>query len=271
MIVYPNAKINLGLNVVERRADGYHNIETLFYPIGLHDMLEVTLTKDKSERTAWKQTGLELDAKAEDNLCMKALRLLNERVELPPVALHLHKVIPFGAGLGGGSSDASFTLTTLNSLLGLGLTTEELRQMASKLGADCAFFVENRPMMASGIGDVLAPAKVSLKGWHIVLVKPDIFVSTRDVYEGMVPKRPAVTIEDIVRRPIEEWRELLVNDMEANVFAKHPTIGRLKEQLYEAGAVYASMSGSGSSVYGIFSEETEVSFEDCFVWKGRLD
>ncbi len=272
MIVFPNAKINLGLNVVERRSDGYHNIETLFYPIALSDVLEITLPEASSQKVAWQQTGLELDSSADDNLCMKAVRALAERVALPSLAIHLHKIIPSGAGLGGGSSDASFTLTTLNALLGLGFSNGELREMASKIGADCAFFVENKPMLASGIGEVLTPAEVSLKGRRIVLVKPDIHVSTRDVYNGMTPRRPEVSIAQIVKRPIEEWRGLLQNDMERTVFAKHPAIGEIKETLYAMGAVYASMSGSGSSVYGIFNGEPEnLDFGKHYVWQGTLN
>lgn len=270
MIVYPNAKINLGLNIVERRNDGYHNIETAFYPIALSDMLDVTLPENSKERWAWEQTGLMLDVPPSNNICIRALTLLGEHFDLPTIGLHLHKIIPFGAGLGGGSADAAFTLKTVNALCGLGLSNAQLKQMAAQIGADCPFFIDNKPMMAEGIGDVLSPIDVNLSGKHITLVKPNVFASTKEAYSRVIPQRPKESIADIVSQPIEQWRGRLKNDFEDSLFALYPIIGQIKEELYDAGALYASMSGSGSSVFGIFDEQSQYTRNDCFVWRGIL-
>ena len=267
MITFPNAKINLGLNIVERRLDGYHNIETVFYPVPLTDILEIVPVAD-GEPASLTCYGNPVDCPPEKNLVMRAYRLLQERYGLPPVAIHLYKHIPDGAGLGGGSSDAAHTLVMLNGMFELGLSDAELASMAATLGADCAFFIYNRPMMATGIGDVLAPVEVSLRGKTLLLVKPPVGVDTRTAYSRVTPQAPATDILDTLALPVGAWDGLLVNDFEASVFAALPQLWVIKARLMDAGAQYAAMSGSGSTVFGIFdsdnlAESVTDTFADC--------
>ncbi|WP_455638720.1 4-(cytidine 5'-diphospho)-2-C-methyl-D-erythritol kinase [Parabacteroides sp.] len=268
MIYFPNAKINLGLNVVSKRPDGYHNIETIFYPIPVKDALEVVEAKTQS----FSQTGIQVDAPVEKNLVIKALNLLKTSYDIPPLEIHLLKAIPFGAGLGGGSADAAFMLKLLNDFCRLNLPAEELEKTAASIGADCPFFIRNTPVFASGTGNIFEPVELSLKGYYLCLVKPDVAVSTPEAYSLVTPTAPAVSLKEIITSPIEEWKDTMVNDFEKSVFAKHPVIARIKEELYQAGAVYASMSGSGSSVFGLFETPTQLKgqFNDCFVWEGQL-
>lgn len=270
MICFPNAKINLGLNIVGKRPDGYHNIETVFYPVPVKDALEIV----PAETFSFSQTGIPVEAPPEKNLVVKALNRLKEKYPLPPLAVHLLKAIPFGAGLGGGSADAAFMLKLLNAYASLGLTEEALEQIAATLGADCPFFIRNRPVFASGIGNVFEPVKLSLKGYHLFLVKPDVSVSTPEAYAKVTPAAPAVSLKEIVDMPVASWKHQMVNDFEASVFPAYPVIRRIKETLYEAGALYASMSGSGSSVFGLFDKSTcfekQSIFPRCFVWEGEL-
>ena len=251
MITFPNAKINLGLNIVERRADGYHNIETVFYPIPLTDALEIVPAAEVS-LTCY---GNAVDCPPEKNLVMKAYRLMQERYGLPPVAMHLYKHIPDGAGLGGGSSDAAHTLMMLNRMFDVGITDEETAAMAATLGADCAFFVYNRPLMATGIGDIFAPVDVDLKGKTLLLVKPPMGVDTRTAYSRVAPQQPSVPLSEVISRPVNLWDGLLVNDFEPSVFAALPQLWLIKARLLDAGALYAAMSGSGSTVFGIFDSD----------------
>ena len=272
MITFPNAKINLGLNIVERRPDGYHNLETVFYPIGLADALEVVPHDGEVEGCTLHMGGTPVGGNAADNLVAQAYRLLQTRHRLPPVDAYLHKQIPSGAGLGGGSADAAFMLKMLNELGGLHLSDAELEAHAASLGADCAFFVRNRPVFATRIGDRFESVPLTLKGWHLVMVKPDIFVSTRNAFALVRPQRPALSVREIVGRPVEAWRDHLKNDFEDSVFPLHPAIGAIKQSLYAHGATYASMSGSGSSVFGLFADRPEQAsawFPDCFVWTGE--
>jgi 4-diphosphocytidyl-2-C-methyl-D-erythritol kinase len=248
MISFPNAKINIGLNVVSKRADGYHNLETIFYPVGLADALEITL----ADQTAFSSSGIAIDGRAENNLVYKAYGLLKKEYDLPPVKMHLHKVIPFGAGLGGGSSDAAFALKMLNSFLNLGISGTELEVLAAQIGADCPFFIHNKSCFAEGIGDVLHPVELDLSAYKIVIVKPKVSVSTPEAYKNIVPKTSAFKLQDIVHLPIEEWKQNIQNDFEESVFPVYPEIAELKEKLYQAGALYAAMSGSGSAVFAIF-------------------
>ena len=277
MITFPNAKINIGLNVVEKRPDGYHNLETVFYPIPLEDALEINPpTKDAQSACTFTLTGINIEGNSEDNLVMKAYRLLGAHYPLPPVQIHLHKHIPTGAGLGGGSSDAAYMLKLLNERFGLNIPTDKLEEYAARLGADCAFFVRNQPVYAEGIGNVFTPIKLSLKGYGLIVIKPDVFVSTRDAFAHIKPHRPAQNLQDLVKRPINEWKENIINDFEASVFPKFPIIGTLKEKLYQSGAIYAAMSGSGSSVYGLFTPGTllpDMTHEeaDCRVFKLTLN
>ena len=259
MIVYPNAKINIGLNVVEKRPDGYHNLETVFYPIDLQDILEIHLIEKDAPACGYKLkvTGTVLDGSPEDNLVVRAFKLLKEKFDLPPVSLGLYKHIPTGAGLGGGSSDAAFTIKTLNDRFKLGLTTLEMEGMCARLGADCAFFIQNKPVFATGIGEVFHPIKMDLQYKQIVLVKPDVFVSTKDAYARVEVKHPQRRLPELLSQPIETWKDTVVNDFEKSVFAKYPEIAAIKDKMYDLGALYASMSGSGACVFGIFDDPVE--------------
>ena len=264
MIVYPNAKINLGLNVVSSRPDGYHDIETVFYPIPLQDALEVTEAAEPSFRVA----GTQLDSTPEQNLVMRVVRLLEADFQLPPLDIYLYKHIPTGAGLGGGSADAAFMMRLLNERFGLGLTDGDMEKRLASLGADCPFFVRNSPVFATGIGDVMTPINLELIGLNLILVKPDIHVSTRDAYAAITPRKPDMPLTEIVKRPIEEWQQLMVNDFEASVFPLYPEIAAIKDKLMDLGAIYAAMSGSGSAVYGLFAdpvEHVEEIFAGCFI------
>lgn len=269
MICFPNAKINLGLNVVGKRPDGYHNIETIFYPVPVKDALEIVATTGNETFT---QTGIPLEGEASSNLVMKALCLLRQEYSIPPLDIHLLKAIPFGAGLGGGSADAAFMLKLVNDFCKLGLTEKELEQKAHFIGADCPFFIQNKPVFASGTGNIFTPVEVSLNGYYFCLIKPDIAVSTPEAYAMISPAPPEISLMKIVTMPVKEWRALMVNDFEKSVFNRYPEIACIKESLYEAGAVYASMSGSGSSVFGLFREPATVKhlFPGYYVWEGLL-
>lgn len=275
MITFPNAKINLGLNIVEKRPDGYHNLETIFYPINLQDALEVTRRENNDKEYTLHISGSPLEGEPEDNLVVKAYKLLKKDYPgLLPVDIHMYKHIPAGAGLGGGSSDAACMIKLLNDKFSLGLSTERMEEYAVKLGADCAFFIRNKPVFATGIGNLFEPVELSLKGYHIILIKPDIFVSTRDAFAEIKPVRPAVSLKKIVRQPMETWKNSMKNDFEDSVFKKFPEIAAIKDELYDLGAVYAAMSGSGSSVYGIFKapiENVEDKFCGCFCRQRALE
>lgn len=250
MIKFPNAKINLGLNIVNRRPDGYHDIETVFYPINLQDAVEIVPAK--GNETTLTTYGRKINCPVEKNLVMKAFRALEKDFNLPPVDIHLHKNIPDGAGLGGGSSDAANTLLILNEMFKLGIPTSDLAKQAARLGADCAFFIYNTPMKATGIGDILCPAEVRLQGKTLLLVKPDVSVPTAEAYSMVKPRKSETDIISILNSPVATWHNTLKNDFETSVFAKHPELATIKAQIYEKGAIYASMSGSGSSIFGIF-------------------
>lgn len=273
MITFPCAKINLGLNIVSKRPDGYHNLETVFYPIPLTDALEIKYMDEKfpSESPCdLKITGNDIDCNEEDNLVIKAYQLLAADFQLPRVHAHLVKRIPTQAGLGGGSSDAAYMIRLLDERFRLNIGIPEMERYAAKLGADCAFFITADPSYAEGIGDVLMPADVpgaGLGGYYLAVVKPSVAVSTRDAYTAIVPKTPAKCCRDIVRQPIETWKDELVNDFEAPIFAMHPELAAIKQSLYDTGAVYAAMSGSGSALFGIFREQPtglEKEFEGMF-------
>lgn len=275
MITFPNAKINLGLNIVEKRPDGYHNLETIFYPINLQDALEVTRRENNDKEYTLHISGFPLEGEPEDNLVVKAYKLLKKDYPgLLPVDIHMYKHIPAGAGLGGGSSDTACMIKLLNDKFSLGLSTERMEEYAVKLGADCAFFIRNKPVFATGIGNLFEPVELSLKGYHIILIKPDIFVSTRDAFAEIKPVRPAVSLKEIVKQPMETWKNSMKNDFEDSVFKKFPEIAAIKDELYDLGAVYAAMSGSGSSVYGIFKapiENVEDKFCGCFCRQRALE
>ena len=269
MICFPNAKVNLGLNIVSKRADGYHNLETIFYPIGLKDALEV-IPSDKTNSYRFFQTGIDIGGDAENNLVIKSLSMLRENRHIPGIDIHLLKTIPCGAGLGGGSSNAAFMIQLMNDTYSLEFSKEELHQFAVRLGADCAFFLTNKPAFASGIGDKLEEIEISLDKYFFVLVKPDISVSTREAYADIVPKQPEMSLKEIVKLPIQEWRNYMYNDFETSIFKKHPAIAEIKQNLYDNGALYASMSGSGTSVYGFFDKKPALDFPNHFVWNNYL-
>jgi len=269
MVLFPHCKINLGLQIVSKRSDGYHNIETCFYPVPWTDILEII----KAENFAFSSSGISIPGKEEDNLCVKAYQLLQNDFGLSPVHIHLHKVIPTGAGLGGGSSDAAFTLRALNSIFNLKLSGQQLREYASRLGSDCSFFIEDKPMLGTGRGEELSPASINLKGLFLVLVKPEIHVSTAEAYGGVKPKLPAIPLSNILGSHLSVWRNVLVNDFEQSVFEKYPAISSIKHSLYNQGALYASMSGSGASVFGIFNSYVDLknTFNGMTYWSGALN
>lgn len=268
MLTFPNAKINLGLNIVSKRPDGYHNIETIFYPIPVKDALEII----PANETKFTQSGIKIDVPAEKNIVVKAYNILAEEYELPKFNIYLLKNIPFGAGLGGGSSDAAFMLKMLNEVCELNISNDKLENIASRIGADCPFFINNKPVFASGIGNIFEPIELSLEGLYLCLVKPDISVSTPQAYSNAKPLVPEISLKEIIKHPVEEWKDLMVNDFEKSVFPQFPQIAEIKKKLYESGAIYASMSGSGSSVFGIFKEMTSLkdNFQNCFVWEGKI-
>ena len=254
MLAFANAKINLGLNVTEKRPDGYHNLETVFYPVKLYDVIELTDARESS----CVFRGIDVPGEAVDNICLKAYELLKADFDLPPQQITLLKNIPVGAGLGGGSSDAAFLIKLLNDKFQLGLTTVQMEAYAARLGADCPFFINNRPVYATGIGDQFTEIELDLSGHHLVLVKPPVHVSTADAYSGIKPSIPSSSVKDLIHLPFQEWKSNLVNDFEHTVFAKYPQLGLLKAALYDSGAVYAAMSGSGSCVFGIFEKEVHL-------------
>jgi 4-diphosphocytidyl-2-C-methyl-D-erythritol kinase len=263
MITYPNAKINIGLNITERRPDGYHNIESVFYPINLQDAVEIKTIEGEEPQGGYKLkvSGTILDGTPDDNLVVKAYQLLRKDFNFPAQKIHLYKHIPVGAGLGGGSSDAAAIIKMLNEKFALGLTSEQMQNYAVQIGADCPFFINNTPVFATGIGNIFTPIEFSLHGKTIILVKPDIFVSTRDAYALVKPSPAAIPLTEAIKQPISEWKQIITNDFEKSVFAKYPEIAAIKDKLYDMGAIYASMSGSGSAVYGIFDSPIEYADE----------
>ena len=276
MVTFPNAKINLGLDVVAKRPDGYHNLETVFYPIPLEDVLEITTVKDANAPDyTFTMHNAVFEGDNNDNLVVKAYKILAADHKLPKVEMALYKNIPTGAGLGGGSADAAFALKMLNGIAGLGLSDDRLEEYAAQIGADCAFFIRNTPAYATGIGNILTPTTCNISGYTLVLVKPEIHISTKQAYSLVRPAAPETPLTEIAKQPVEQWKGLMKNDFEKSVFAAHPSMERIKEQLYEIGAVYASMSGSGSSFFGIFKEEQEVEkikaqFPGMFCWCKKM-
>jgi 4-diphosphocytidyl-2-C-methyl-D-erythritol kinase len=257
MVVFPSAKINLGLHVLDKRADGFHNLETIFYPIALTDSLEVQVTSDANNPFHFTQTGIALDCSPEKNLCYKAYLAIKEiHPELPPMQVHLHKTIPTGAGLGGGSSDGAFMLNAINRKFELNISNELLAEIALSLGSDCPFFLINSPALAYGRGEMLHPIPLSLNNYSILLINPGIHINTGWAFGALTHVKPQIELKNILEIPIEDWKHCLVNHFETPVFSAHPEIASIKNKLYEHGAIYASMSGSGSSVFGIFPQKT---------------
>ncbi|MBR4118611.1 MAG: 4-(cytidine 5'-diphospho)-2-C-methyl-D-erythritol kinase [Bacteroidales bacterium] len=256
MIVFPNAKINLGLNIVSKREDGYHNIESIFYPIPLYDILEV-IPAEKDKRS-FSLEVMDLPDDGKQNLVEKAYLKLVDKYDIPPIEVILKKCIPFAAGLGGGSADAAYMLKILNEMFINRISEEEMLEIGKDIGADVPFFIKNKPVFAEGIGTDFSDIDLSLNGYFIVLIKPDIAISTAEAYSGVTPCIPNYSLKDVIKQPICEWRGVVKNDFEKSLFPKYPRLKEIKESLYEVGAEYASMSGSGSSIFGIFKNEPNI-------------
>ena len=249
MVIFPNCKINLGLNILQKREDGYHDLETVFFPIAFHDILEIISSEEKAELI---NTGI-LAGEAKNNLCVKAFHLIKKDFpHLPPVKMHLHKVIPLGAGLGGGSADAVFTLLLLNEKYDLQISESQLFEYALQLGSDCPFFLLNKACSATGRGEKLKEIPLSLSSYKICLINPAIHINTKRLFEQIKPSIPSKEITEIIRQPIETWKHELINDFEKIVFQQHPEIKKIKQDLYDHKAIYAAMTGTGSTVFGIF-------------------
>jgi len=255
MIVYPNAKINLGLRILRRNDDGFHDLETVFYPVGWCDLLEILPATSVRYRVRLTVSGSLLPGISRDNLVRRAALMMQERYRLPPLRIHLHKQIPAGAGLGGGSSDAAFTLRALNDLFGLDAAEKDLRTMALSLGSDAPFFLMNRPALATGRGERLTPLSLSLAGWHLLIIYPALHLDTAGMFRRITPRDEGASLREIISLPPEQWRDTLRNDFEKKAGELHPVITEILVRLYDAGALYASLSGSGSAVYGLFRNE----------------
>ena len=274
MLLNPPAKINLGLFITEKRPDGYHNLETVFYPIPVTDTLEVKKLEFETLPYRFQQAGRKIDGNQEDNLVVKTYMMLKEEFNLPPVDIYLDKRIPMGAGLGGGSSDAAYMMRAINEMFELGLSDAEMKSRISRIGADCAFFITDSPAYATGIGDILQPINLSLKGYYLVLVKPDLHISTREAYSGVKPHQSETDLRKMTEVPVKEWKTFVSNDFETSLFPRYPQLSAIKETLYEMGAVYAAMSGSGSCMYGLFKRpavgRVKEIFSDCYVYSCQL-
>ena len=262
MITFPNAKINLGLNILERRPDGFHNIESLLLPITLYDILEVI--QAKNGQPSFTSSGLEIPSNGKPNLCQQAALLMKKKYGIPDVSIHLHKNIPMGAGLGGVSADAAFTLKLINQLFSLQISSNALKKLAEKLGSDCPFFIENKPILVSGRGEQLESFSIDLSGLSLFVVNPHIHVSTAKAYAGVKPVIPEIPLREALNQPLENWKYFLKNDFEVSIFKKHPILDQIKQEFYLAGALYASMSGSGSAMFGIFKETPSKNFLKSF-------
>ncbi|MBP6385778.1 MAG: 4-(cytidine 5'-diphospho)-2-C-methyl-D-erythritol kinase [Pseudarcicella sp.] len=268
MIVFPNAKINLGLHITSKRSDGYHELETCMYPIAWQDAMEIL----PSEKTRFEALGLDIPGETQNNVCLKAYQLIANDYPLMPLEIILQKNIPIGAGLGGGSADAAFTIRAINTYFELNLSVQQMESYTKKIGADCAFFIQNKPQLCYGIGDVFENCDVSLNEKYIVLVYPNLHISTAEAYAGVVPKKPALNLKECLSRPIEEWKEILKNDFEDSIFPQYPILASIKKDFYNLGAIYASMSGSGSTMFGIFDDEIEIPqlFREYRIFKTKL-
>lgn len=268
VLLFPNAKINLGLRITNKRPDGFHNLQSCFYPVDWTDALEVV----PAETFQFSCSGLPIPGDSATNLCVRAYDLLRADYDLPPVRMHLHKIVPIGAGLGGGSADAAFALKLLNDRFTLGLSVSQLETYARQLGSDCAFFVQNRPLYCTQKGDVFSDIAVDLTGYYGLLVYPNLAISTAEAYAGVRPRQPETPLHEQLIAPIDTWRATVHNDFEDSLFLKYPPLAALKQQLYDLGAVYASTSGSGSTVYGIFNAPVSLpnQFLEYRVWEGKL-
>lgn len=268
VISFPNAKINLGLNIVGKRDDGFHDIESVFYPVSWKDILEIVPEKSGTGKVSFVSSGLEIPSHGSPNLCETVYALMNEEFNLPSVKIHLHKIVPIGAGLGGGSADAAFTAVMLNDMFKLGLSAEKLEAIVAKVGSDCPFFVQNKPAYVTGRGEILEPFDLDLSGFWIVLVNPNIHIGTKEAYAGITLSETDYSLKELLQKDVSEWKNMVKNDFEASIFPKHPKISEIKDGLYELGAAYTSMTGSGSTVFGLFkSEPKEFDSQDTYTTK----
>ncbi|WP_130307717.1 4-(cytidine 5'-diphospho)-2-C-methyl-D-erythritol kinase [Ancylomarina subtilis] len=271
MLTYSNAKINIGLNIVEKRPDGFHNIETVFFPIGMRDAIEIADSKEDTDYT-FSASGIPIDIDPSENIVVKAYNLIRAKYNFPAQDIHLHKSIPFGAGLGGGSANAAYMIKLLNQKFDLKMTDFEMEELVSQLGSDCAFFIKNKPAFAIEKGEKLTTIELDLKGYYFLLIKPDIHISTPEAYANITPKKTEISLRDLIQQPIENWKATIKNDFEASIFPKHPQLAEIKKELYEQGAVYAAMSGSGSSMFGIFKDEPQIllQWKKQFCWQEQF-
>lgn len=261
MLVFPNCKINLGLNVIEKRSDGFHNIESVFYPIAWCDALEVIENKKSNKDFELFCSGIAIDGDLEQNLIFKAYKIIKSQFELPNIEVHLHKKIPMGAGLGGGSSDAAFFIKLLDAKFNLQLKEEFKLDVAGSIGSDCAFFIQNKPVYATEKGNVFSDCAINLDRFYILIVYPNIHSNTKEAYDGIVPQLSKENLKEIIEnKPIDTWKNLVLNAFEVSLFKKYPSIGALKHKLYQDGALYASLSGSGSAIFGIFNQKPNLDF-----------
>jgi 4-diphosphocytidyl-2-C-methyl-D-erythritol kinase len=272
MIVFPKAKINIGLRITGKRSDGYHDIETLFYQVNLSDALEFVVSQEPLQRDIIALTGLSTGGEPENNLVIKTVVRLRKDYSIPFLKIHLHKSIPAGAGLGGGSSDAACFLKSLNRYFRLNMKKDEIEGIALEMGSDCPFFIESLPSYATGRGEILQPVHPFLTGLYLVLANPGVEISTREAYQNCIPEYPSESLLRLVERPIDEWIELITNGFESYAFAKHPITGKIKDTLYKSGALFSLMSGSGSSVFGIFSSKPILpdSLRQFIIWEGFM-
>ena len=273
MLCFPNAKINIGLNITKKRADGFHDLETIFYPVGLCDALEFApLSQEITTPYEFHNSGIEVDGPQSDNIIIKAYQLLQKDHLIPPLHIHLHKNIPFGAGLGGGSADAAFMIHYLDKAFGLNIPLQKQEEYASQLGSDCAFFIANKPTFAYGRGELFSPINLDLSNYHILLVKPNVAISTAQAYANINPHTVNTSLTELTQLPIDEWEGKVINDFEKSIFPSYPQLQQIKDILYKNGALYASMSGSGSTIYGIFREiPTHLpQLERYFTWSGKM-
>jgi 4-diphosphocytidyl-2-C-methyl-D-erythritol kinase len=255
MICFPNAKINIGLNITSKRSDGFHEIESIFYPIrNLQDALEI-VENNENDNIEFTSSGILIPGNNADNLCVKAYHLIKQICDVPPIKIHLHKHIPIGAGMGGGSADAAFFIQLINSKFNINLSYQQMFDVAITLGSDCAFFLNNKPCFVTGRGEILQPINLDLSNYKIVIVHPNIHISTKEAYSGVVPKKSEKYLLNDIQKPVEEWKDFICNDFENSIFEKYPQLHNIKQQLYAQGASYASMSGSGSTMFGLFKKQ----------------
>ena len=271
MIAFPNAKINIGLAVTAKRPDGFHTIESVMVPVRMNDILEMIISPN--QEFSFSFSGIPLPGDYKNNLVYKAYQLIKKDFSLPEVHIHLHKIIPIGSGLGGGSSDAAFALKLLNQLFDLEIPASRLNDYAAKIGSDCAFFIQNQTAFATGKGEILEPLTLDLDSYSIVIIKPDIHISTALAYSWIRPAVPEIPPEQLVRLPVNEWKGKVINDFEPEIIKRYPIIETIRDHLYEIGAAYCSLTGSGAAVYGLFEKGTNpaLNFPGCFVWSDQAN